>query len=189
MFCLPKKAGRTEFRSILFKQKASFACKNAPAFNAKWIESQDTFRLYPSAFNPKDYQIPMETVYQVIILRVLASRTAALMHGHSFHSVIITCVHDLRNTSNRHHPKLFFILAQLPHPFVFQSERRAFMFRLRFGSEADASVWTSRCIWSLRCSLTLLKFVKLNHCQSKITESHHNVCLECFSFRFEKERQ
>ena len=27
----------------------------------KRIESQDPFRLYPSAFNPKDYRIPMET--------------------------------------------------------------------------------------------------------------------------------
>ena len=37
----------------------------------KWIESQDTFRLYPSDFNPKDYRIPMETgVSRKIILRV-----------------------------------------------------------------------------------------------------------------------
>ena len=37
----------------------------------KWIESQDPFRLYPSAFNLKDYRIPMETgVSRKIILRV-----------------------------------------------------------------------------------------------------------------------
>ena len=44
----------------------------------KWIESQDPFRLYPSAFNPKDYRIPMETgVSRKIILRVWASGTTA----------------------------------------------------------------------------------------------------------------
>ena len=45
----------------------------------KWIESQDPFRLYPSAFNPKDYRIPMETgVSRKIILCVWASGTTAL---------------------------------------------------------------------------------------------------------------
>ena len=45
----------------------------------KWIESQDPFRLYPSAFNPKDYRIPMETgVSRKIIFRVWASGTTAL---------------------------------------------------------------------------------------------------------------
>ena len=45
----------------------------------KWIESQDPFRLYPSAFNPKDYRIPMETgVSRKIILRVWAGGTTAL---------------------------------------------------------------------------------------------------------------
>ena len=37
----------------------------------KWIELQGPFQFYPSAFNPKDYQIPMETgVFRKIILRV-----------------------------------------------------------------------------------------------------------------------
>ena len=45
----------------------------------KWIESQDPFRLYSSAFNPKDYRIPVETgVSRKIILRVWASGTTAL---------------------------------------------------------------------------------------------------------------
>ena len=42
-----------------------------PLVLRKWIESQDPFRLYPSAFNPKDYRIPMETgVSRKIILCV-----------------------------------------------------------------------------------------------------------------------
>ena len=43
------------------------------------------FRLYPSAFNPKDYQIPMETgVSRKIILRVGASGTTALARPAGF---------------------------------------------------------------------------------------------------------
>ena len=46
----------------------------------KWIESQHPFRLYPSAFNPKDYRIPTETgVSRKIILCVWASETTALV--------------------------------------------------------------------------------------------------------------
>ena len=52
----------------------------------KWIESQDPFRLYPSAFNPKDYRIPMETgVSRKIIFCVWASGTTAL--GTLFHNI------------------------------------------------------------------------------------------------------
>ena len=51
--------------------KANFACKKSASVLRKWIESQGPFRLYPSAFNPKDYRIPMETgVSRKIILRV-----------------------------------------------------------------------------------------------------------------------
>ena len=45
----------------------------------KWIESQDPLWTHPPAFNPKDYQIPMEAgISREIIFRVWASETMAL---------------------------------------------------------------------------------------------------------------
>ena len=51
-------------KSLLSMQKSASVLR-------KWIESEGPFRLYPSAFNPKDYRIPMETgVSRKIIFRV-----------------------------------------------------------------------------------------------------------------------
>ena len=65
----------------------------------KWIESQDPFRLYPSAFNPKDYRIPMETgVSRKIIFRVWASGTTALTSLLlTLHRVMNIQYYDLRS--------------------------------------------------------------------------------------------
>ena len=57
----------------------AYSCSYVLLVLRKWIESQDPFRLYPSAFNPKDYRIPMETgVSRKIIFRVWAGGTTAL---------------------------------------------------------------------------------------------------------------
>ena len=81
MQCLPKMAGRTEFRTDLVA-KSQLCMQKSASVLRKWIESQDPFRLYPSAFNPKDYRIPMETgVSRKIIFRVWASGTTALGHS------------------------------------------------------------------------------------------------------------